>query len=244
MTRLLAFLCVLLLAATMVSFASAEKVISDPIAKGMDFGDSNYMVKNGETAKFTLFASAWSLYTDQGEYYNNLDFDTDEKVTGKVTSGGSWITVTNTKNDVKIRVQQNDTMKKRTGKVKVTGNGYSATLQFTQLGRAKITSIVRKKGTMTLKFKNSSGASVHFLRVGEYSADESGYINYDEYTYKRIYEKAMKSSSYKFKVRAGYVYEIGYYPAIKNSYGGYSWSMPIQDIYVGTVSGSENYTKK
>ena len=145
---------------------------------------------------------------------------------------------------MKIRINQNDTMKKRVGKVQVTGTGYSATLQFTQYGQAKITSIVRKKGTMTLKFKKSSGVSLHYLRVSEYSADEDGNINYDEYYYKKIYNKPMKSKSYKFKVRAGYVYEIGYCPALKNPYGGYSWSMPIRDIYVDSVSGSENYTNK
>ena len=239
MKRLLALVCVLLLAAGMVSFASAEKVAPVQETKGMEFNDSIYLVKNGETAKFFVFASPYSLYTANGDYYGNLEFDCDGTVKGKVLSGSDWITVTNTSRDCKIRISENDTAKQRVGKVQVTGKKYKATIQFTQYGRDRIISAVRNKNKITLTLKKSSGPKYHVLSVGQYKFSGEMW-NYDDYSYKRIYDDVYSKTKYTFKVKAGCVYEFSYNPAIMTEWG-YSSSGWGYAVEVNSVAGNESW---
>ena len=239
MKRLLALVCVLLLAVGMVSFASAEKVVAMQETKGMDFDNSIYLVKNGETAKFILFSSPYSLYTPAGDYYGDIDFDCDGAVKGKVLSGSDWITVTNTARDCKIRIGENETMKQRVGKVQVTGKKYKATVVFTQYGRDRIDSAVRNKNKITLTLRKGSGPKYHVLSVRQYKFDGEMW-DYDEYSYKLIYDDNYTKAKYTFKVKAGCVYDFSYCPGIKTEWG-YSTSGWGYAVEVSSVTGSDTW---
>ena len=243
MKRMLALVCILLLAVSVVSIGSAEKVAPVSDTKVMDYNGSIYLLKNGETAKFyTFFTGTSSLYSEVGEYYRDIDFDCDGLVKGKILSGGDWITVTNTSREVKVRLGRNETLKMRTGKVQFIGKKFKATVVFTQYGMDRIISVTRNKKTLTLKFKKSSGAKYHYLEVEEYTADENGNTNYDDYAIKRLYDDVYNKTSYSLKIRKGYRYEFGYGAALKTKWGGYTWFLPWYSIFVDSVTGQQEYS--
>lgn len=234
--RLVALFLVLLLAFGAMSFASAETE-----SKGFDYGSSNLVIKNGETVKLTTFYSPYSIYTADGTSYSNIDFDCNSVVKGKVLSGSSWLTVTNSsKKDCSIKIDRNETSKARTGKIKFAGAGFSATVELTQLGLARVVSAMRSGKKITLKLQKSTGAKIHRLSVESYTLNSDGTMDYNDYSYKRIFEDKYNKSTYKFSVKKGYRYEFGYFAAIKTQWG-YSSSGYWNSIDVTTVSGSQLY---
>ena len=238
--RFLAFLCALLLALGAVSLASAEKAAFVSSSKRIDFGNDDYILKNGENVKFFCSSSPYSLYSEDGYYYTNLDFDCNSKVKGTVVSGSSWLTVSNTVKDCIIRIADNETAKSRTGKITFKGTNYSATIRITQRGKDTITSAKRSKKTVTLKLKYSSGAPAHYLHVSAYSLNSEGVRDYDDYHYMRIYSDTVTGSTYKFTVKKGYVYFFDLGPAIYKKDGSYSWSSTSGgSITVTKVTGTQ-----
>ena len=235
--RLVALFLVLLLALSAASFAAAEEK-----AKGIEFNQNNLVIENGETVKLNVFYSPYSIYTEDGTYYNNIEFDCDSVVKGKVLSGGSWVTVTNSsKKDCAIKIDRNETSKARTAKIKLTGTGYSATIVLTQFGMARVISAKRSGKSVTLKLQKTTGAKVHYLGISSYSLNSDGVMDYNEYSYKRIFDGKYTKKSYKFSVKAGYQYEFDYGVAIKNKWGGYTWTSRYYSIDVTSVSGSQVY---
>ena len=208
MKRLVTLVCALLLALTAFSFASAEK---DAVDKYFE-GHSYYLVKNGKTANFYVFAgsSPWEFYDSKGNSYRDFVFDCDGKVTAKVTSGTEWLTTNKLGSSFTIRVATNPTLKKRTGKILVTGTNFKATLKITQYGTDRILSVVRKKKTVTMKFKLSSGAKAHRLYVqASKNTDTDGWE-----MFKFIYDGNFTKSSFKFTAEKGINYYFGIGPAI------------------------------
>lgn len=204
MKRLIALVCILLLTMGMVSFGSAEKTVPAQESKRIEFENDNiYLVKNGETAKFIIMPIPYRVYTMDFADYTNIEFDTDSSIKGKVLSGSSWLKVTNRRGDCIIRIARNNTAKKRTGKIRVTGKKYSATLVFTQWGRTCIASAARKKDTVTLKLQKGSGPSAYWINIYEYTEDYS----YNEMI---LSSEDFSEKTYRFKVKPGYCYYIEY----------------------------------
>lgn len=243
--RLYTLVCVLLLVAALASFASAEKDLRVPNTKQIFYEDyfEDYTVSNGETVRFILFAQpSWVYEEENMACYRNVFFDC-QKPKGKVLSGTSWIHVTNTAGDCCISFQFNETSKQRTGKVRVTGKNFRATLVFTQYGKDRIVSAVRSGKTMTLKVKKSSGPRAHCLSIEEYRYYDGSNVNGYDYSHRTVYNSLLSSSKYRFKVRKGHVYQIGYGPAVMMTddfnyeYNLTSWA----GLVVDSVAGSESY---
>ena len=238
MKRLIALVCILLLAMGMVSFGSAEKAVPAQESRRIEFENENiYLVKNGETAKFIVLPTPERVYTMDLNDYTNIEFDTDSSVKGKVLSGSSWLQVTNRRGDCSIRISRNNTAKKRTGKIRVTGTKYSATLVFTQWGKTRIASAVRKKDTVTLKLQKGSGPKTYWLYICEFTPDYS-------YNEAIISSENFTGKTYKFTVRPGYEYYIEYGYGYLNEDEG-RWAVWEQASSLGflvtTISGTVDY---
>ncbi len=243
MKRLAALVCVVLLAVGMVSIGSAERAVLPLESKSIEFEfySSTYLVKNGETAKLLLTARSTGLYSMDGSYsYSDIDFDCEGTVKGKVISGSDWVKVYN-RGDIKIRIAENKTTKKRTAEIRVTGDHYSATLVFTQWGRTRIISAIRNKKTVTLKFQKAEGPKKNYLSIRRYDSDGNGNYNWDSGEY--IYDNGHSGKSYKLKVQKGCYYDIYYGPAIwiydNWAYGPYETCCSFS---VYSTSGKEDYS--
>jgi len=214
--RLFAFLCVLVILISAMSFASAggDRIVISTGVKDRGYLNSNSYrtVKNGETVSFYVFAGPYQLFEKSGDHYNSFN-DIVYDVAGKVkaTTNVDWITISETTPGFDFSIQQNDTMKTRTGKITVSAKGYKATLKFTQLGCDAITSAVRNKNKVTLKFKFGD-RKVHYLYVNRYKSTDK------TYTSETIFRGPITKKSYTFKVKKGWSYSFGIGPAIKNVY--------------------------
>ena len=158
--RLAALLFALLMLCSVVSIASA-----DSNEKYFGYANNYYTLAKGKTASFLLLYNSHSLYTSDGSCYEDVIYDCEGPVTATVNSGKNWITVTNTMNSFIVTFSPNETLKSRTGKITVKGDGYKAVMKFTQYGKDRILSVKRSKKTVTLKLKLSSGAKAHYLSV-------------------------------------------------------------------------------
>ena len=236
--RLVALLCALLMALSVVSLASAEGN-----AKYFGYESSYYTLSNGKTVSFILMPSSHTLYTSDGSSYTDVIYDCEGPVKATVKSGKDWITVKNTMSSFIVTFSSNRTMKARTGKIVVKGDGYKATMNFTQYGCDKILSAVRTKKAVTLKFKFGTGAKAHYLSV-DYEAhkiedDMSWWGGYNE-----LYRDKITKKSYKFNVAKGNYYWFDLGPALAYKSGDYTyyrWSTTSYGgMFVEKVTGTQS----
>ena len=173
---------------------------------------NNYFLANKEKKTFYVFPRFnYGMYDSKGERWDDLVFDTGSVVSGR--SGAKWVKILDIGQDFMIDIKPNKTQKMRTGKVTVSGKGYSATLTFKQFGVDNITYAKRNKKTVTLKFSFAKGTKYHRLNVSRYKLDGQGGV--DESTYESIFNGPVSAKSYKFKVKKGYRYYYNLGPAVR-----------------------------
>ena len=236
--RLAAILCVLLMMLSVVSLASAEDN-----AKYFGYESNFYTLTKGKTVSFLLLSNSHTLYTSDGNSYADVIYDCEGPVSATVNSGKNWITVTNTMNSFIVTFAPNETLKSRTGKITVKGDGYKAVMKFTQYGKDKILSAKRSKKTITLKLKLSSGAKAHYLYVdGEARKVENGITWYGNY--ETVFSGKIAKASYKFTAKKGYYYWFSIGPAIPYKSGsgtGYMYNTSSYGgMYVENLTGTQN----
>lgn len=244
--RLFAFLCILVMLVSVMSFASADKkriLVQTAPASNAGTWNSYRRVNNGETVTFNVTASVYRLYEKVGsnkyDSFNDVIYNCEGKVTGE--SNVSWINIYETDYGFDMSIYTNDTLKTRTGTVKVSGSGYSATLKFVQMGTDRITSAKRTGNKITLKFQLSD-AKLHYLYVSGYKSSKKAYSG------ESIFDGTTKKKSITFTVKKGWTYSFGIGPALKqkNEYGTYyeydttNWG----NIEIKKVTGSEKLKKK
>lgn len=204
--RIIAILCILalLMCHLPTVMADTPAVLKSTTADKRMGWDEYRLVKNNETVSFVLFSYAWNLLESRGGKYYNYDdlvYDCEGSVTGK--SSAKWIHVEAIQNDLVISFDENYSRKPRSGNVTVTGNGYSATLKFTQYGFDNISSAVRKGKKVTLKFKYAKGAKNHYLTISAYKTGDSQNLNKTI-----VSEENFKKTSYTFEVEEGWSYSV------------------------------------
>ena len=236
--RLVALLFALIMVLSVTSFASAESN-----EKYFGYEADYYTLTNGKTATFLLLPSSQALYGSDGTSYKDVIYDCEGPISATVTSGSSWISVTNTMNSFIITFSSNKTQKARTGKVTVKGDGYKATMKFTQYGVDKILSVKRSKKTITMKFKLASGSKVHFMYVNDEARKEEDGITWYSYG-NDVFSGKFSKTSYKFTAKINHSYWFGIGPAIPHKTGSYtSWNNDTTSyggMYVTELTGTQN----
>ena len=247
-TRIIAFICALIMLMSVMSLASAEKkpnTLRIPSASISDMDKtlssiSYRLVENGEKVTFLLNTYSWSIYekNPNGAGYNRYEdivFDCEGKV--KAKSSVDWIQVDNQKFGFILNIESNFTMKNRTGKVTVTGSGFKATLTFKQNGQDQLVSVKRSKKKVTAKFKLGP-TSKHILYISAYKTLEDGTSMTQTIKDMVPYSK----NSVTFTVKKGWNYQIGFGPGIENAWGGYDWDWNANcSFFVDQTTGSETY---
>ncbi len=239
--RFLALLCALVMALSVCAAASAERlrVVKPQSTKGSISWDENYVVKNGETVQIESFSRFWTVFVkaEDGEIdaYDDVVFDCDGPVKGKTSS--KWIHITENKRGFTLDLDENQTLKARTGKITVTGKNYKATLSIRQHGAGSITSAVRKKNKVTVKLQKAAGNSQWVYITARRTEEDGTVLNKTI-----IDETAYGKSSVTFKVQKGWSYSINYGDAIRNRYGSHATSVDYISIPIVTkTTGTETY---
>ena len=236
--RLVSLLFALLMILSAISFGSAENS-----EKYFGYNGDYYTLANGKTASFILLNDSHSLYTSKGTVYKDVIYECEGPVSATVSSGSSWINVTNTMNSFIITFSSNYTQKARVGKITVKGDGYKATMKFTQYGVDKILSVKRSKKSITMKFKLSSGAKAHYLYIDDEARKVEDDLTWYSYS-NSIYNDSFSKSSYKFTAKKNHYYYFGIGPAIPYTSGDntyyYSNSTSWGNMYVESLTGTQN----
>ena len=232
--KILALLFALLMVLSAATLASAESS-----EKYFGYEDNYYTLTNGKTASFFLLPSSHTLYGSDGTSYQDVIYDCEGPVSATVKSGSSWISVTNTMNSFIITFSSNNTQKVRTGKVLVKGDGYKATMKFTQYGIDKILSIKRSKKTITAKFKLASGSKAHYLNISDEARKEEDGITW--YSNENdVFSGKFSKTSYKVTARKNHSYWFGIGPAIPVKTGGYiNDTTSYGGMYVTELTGTQ-----
>ena len=234
-TRFVALVCILILAVSLVSTASAITVpYPGVVSRGsVDFGSITRIVKNQETVILDHYG--WSYYgktADDYEEYQDLEFDFEGALTGK--SNVSWIHINQNPRSFSIYLDTNDTGKIRTGKVTATGKNFKATVKIRQMAPSLITSVVRKKDMVTVKFN-------------PFTACKQGLIVDMEKTLKDGTRKSksvlslweFEGKKQTFQVKKGWTYSIFYGNSVQYKNGTTIFGNDSQDFTVTKVTGSE-----
>ncbi len=211
--RILAFLCVIVMAFSMVSFASAAEKpvmhVGSTSANRMGYEGNYYLLKNKETVKFFVGpGSNGSLYpaakSDTRWSYSDVIFDCTGPV--KASCPADWVHITNVKGGFFFNYDSNNNQTNRTTTVSVKAKGYSAKFVLTQFGKSTFTSVVRNKKVVTFKWKSATKGKVNQLYVYMYRYDDDGFsISKSEYI---DIPEGKKSTTYKVKAGWNYTFEI------------------------------------
>ncbi len=199
MRALSLLLAVILMVSTVGTTAMAGKAESNRVLQ--TGWQSDYVLKNG--ANVTVYLSNYpsSFYDENGTSYNDFEYDCKGAVKGKTSA--SWITLRTYKQGFVLGFRKNKTQKTRTGKLTVTGKNYKATVKFVQIGTNKITSAVRNKNKVTLKFAYCTGSDWNRLYIYRSKLNDDGETEGDSET---IVDKEFNAKTYTFKVEKGYRY--------------------------------------
>ena len=209
-TRIFALLCILVLLATMTGAASAGKkhmILTAPKTEAVSW-KSYKTLKNGSNVSFVTFANTFSLYEKKGSVYQEYDdivFDCKGKVSAKTSA--EWINIYDDLKGPSIYINENESQKKRTGKVTFTGKNFKATITITQFGCDRIVSAVRKGNKVTVNLKLGD-APLHGLFIYA-SKGKKG---------ENIFSGSNKKTTYTFKVKKGWTYDVGCGGGLKAKY--------------------------
>ena len=245
--RILALLTALVLTLGMVSLASAEgqprmSLMKTKAAQANRIGymgDEYYLLKNGKTATFYIpnHSSSVLIEKKEAKWYTDVIFDCDSVV--KAKSSAKWVQIVNHKNGFNLGLESNEKITSRTAKITVTGKGYKATIKLIQYGSGVIDSVTRNKNVVTVKFTLAKGVKegqmdVYYYPEGE---DEEGFQ-----TMKSKYISIPEgTTSVKFKVKAGYMYDVHLSDVVY--IGNFSWSFSAawRNFLVDSVKGTDTY---
>ena len=209
-TRIVALFLALVLTLSMFSFASAApakptmSLVKTADSNRIGYKSSFYELKNGKTASFYIHADYMSsLYVgEEGRSYTDVIFDCDSAVKAKTSA--KWIEIDQYKRGFNLYCQPNPTLKNRTAKITVTGKNYKATIKLTQFGGNFITSAVRNKKTVTVKFDMAASSDGGYLSISQYKDTDDGF--HTSKSWSVPFEKGAKSV--KFTVKAGWNYSV------------------------------------
>lgn len=232
--RIIALVCVLALLVTVAGAAAAEKNLTVRTApKNVVMSWNSYkLVNDGDTVNFLLFPRPYEMYEKQGSeycYYGDIVYNTEETLSAK--SSASWIKVSKqTDGDILLKIKTNTKQKKRTATVTVTGSGFKATLNFTQYGCDKITSVKRDKNKVTVNIEYGD-APYHMLYASAFKGKKS----------EQLHSGAFKKKTFTFKVKKGWSYHVSVSSAFKTEYGYNSSTCSYVTLVVKKVTGTEKY---